>query len=200
MHALSPRSLLTVMVFAASAPAATFHVASYGDDTQAGSRQAPFGSLHGAQQAVRKILGTSGAGEPIDVVIHEGTYYLQAPLVLTPEDSGAEKFPVTWRAEEGARAILSGGTPIPSAWKPAAQPGCWVVDLPRTQPQEEDWNFRQLFIDGKRATRARFPNADASNPFLYATGGDMDHILIRPDLVKASWGSTSDAQVNIVPN
>ncbi len=62
-----------------------------------------------------------------------------------------------------------------------------------------DWNFRQLFVEGSRSPRARFPNADEANPFLYATGGGMDHLIIHPSLVKASWGSAADAQINIVP-
>ena len=54
-------------------------------------------------------------------------------------------------------------------------------------------------MEGKRAIRARFPNADEANPFLYATGGGMDHAIIDPKLVKASWGTAPDAQINIVP-
>jgi hypothetical protein len=71
------------------------------------------------------------------------------------------------------------------------------VDLTGIGPDE--WNFRQLFVDGNRATRARFPNADEKNPFLYATGGDLDHAIIEPALVKESWGRAKDAQINIVP-
>jgi hypothetical protein len=63
----------------------------------------------------------------------------------------------------------------------------------------DGWNFRQLFIGGKRAIRARFPNADEANPFLYATGGGMDHVKIDPKLTKANWGTEPDAQINIVP-
>ncbi len=49
-------------------------------------------------------------------------------------------------------------------------------------------------MNGKRATRARFPNPDAPIPFLYATGGELDHALI-----KECWGRAKDAQINVVP-
>ncbi len=61
------------------------------------------------------------------------------------------------------------------------------------------WNFRQLFVDGRRAIRARYPNVDVANPFLYATGGSMGHVQLASGLVKESWNAEPDAQINIVP-
>jgi hypothetical protein len=70
---------------------------------------------------------------------------------------------------------------------------------------KDQWNFGQLFVDGSRAVRARFPNVTETNPFLYATGavgnpkGAFDHLVITPALIKPSWGTAADAQINVVP-
>ena len=150
-------------------------------------------TLQGAQKIVRQHIA-KGLKEPVNVIIDGGSYYLDAPLALTPKDSGTAKCPITWRAVEGEKVLLSGGVRITGNWKKGAD-GIWSVAMPGVK---DNWNFRQLFVDGKRAIRARFPNADESNPFLYAIGGDMDHALIDPKLVKASWGTAPDAQINIV--
>jgi hypothetical protein len=92
--------------------------------------------------------------------------------------------------------VWSGGRAIPQQWSKDAD-GVWQVDLTGIGPAA--WNFRQLFVNENRAIRARSPNADAPNPFLYATGGDLDHAMIAPSLVKDAWGRARDAQINIVP-
>lgn len=45
----------------------------------------------------------------------------------------------------------------------------------------------RVVLSGKRATRARFPNTDEQNPFLYAIDGSMDHIKLRDGEVKSSY-------------
>lgn len=60
--------------------------------------------------------------------------------------------------------------------------------------QTRPWVFRQLFEDDEMQTRARFPNTG----HLYATGGGVDHMTMRPGEAKASWGDEPDAQVHIV--
>lgn len=60
--------------------------------------------------------------------------------------------------------------------------------------QPRPWVFRQLFEDDELRTRARFPNTG----HLYATGGAVDHMTMRPGEVKASWGDEPDAQMHIV--
>lgn len=177
--------------------AAAIHVAPppLGDDGHPGTAARPLASPHAARDLVRKALA-DGSKQPVEVVFAAGEYILDAPLELRPGDSGTGERPVTWKAAGGARVVWSGGTAIPKRWV-KKENGIWQVDLNGVGPG--GWNLRQLFVDGKRATRARFPNADAKNPFLYATGGGLDHALIDPKLVKESWGTAKDAQINIVP-
>ncbi len=174
--------------------AAEIHVDVQGQDSNPGTKAKPVATLHAAQRIARQHIA-NGLKQPVSILIGEGSYYLNAPLKLTPEDSGTAKCPVTWRAAEGKNVLLSGGIPIAGTWKEETGGG-WSVAVPGVA---KGWNFRQLFVDGSRAIRARFPNADEANPFLYATGGDLDHAMIDPVQVKASWGTAPDAQINIVP-
>jgi len=171
------------------------HVAPHGNNANAGTAEKPLATAQAARDKVRGIIA-QGLTAPVEIVFAAGTYTPASPLELRPEDSGSGKFPVTWKAAPGAKVVWSGGRAIPPKWIKGAD-GVWQVDLKGVGP--DPWNFRQLFVEGKRAVRARFPNADTPNPFLYATGGDLDHAMIAPALVKEAWGRARDAQINIVP-
>jgi hypothetical protein len=84
--------------------------------------------------------------KPAKVVVEDGCYRITGPLVLGPEDSG-----VTWEAAPGARPVISGGVPV-TGWKRGAD-GVWTASWP-----EAGQGFEQLWVDGRRATRARMPD------------------------------------------
>jgi len=176
------------------AHAVDFFVAPDGLDTNSGSKAQPFATMQAAQGAVRRIIA-KGLTEPVHVVFRAGTYSLSSALHLEPQDSGTAACPITWRAARDETVVLSAGRPITGTWT-RTKGGLWYVDVPGVGSA---WNFRQLFVEGVRAQRARFPNATEANPFLYATGGGMDHALVDPKLVKTSWAGP-DTQINIVAN
>gem|GEM_PF-3058326 len=180
---------------AGAARVAVLHVSPLGDDAHEGTVDRPLATPTRARDRARRMIA-QGLTAPLDIVFGGGTYRSGLPLELRPEDSGSSTFPVTWRAAPGARVVWCAGRVIPSQWR-RGEGGVWQVDLSGIGPTA--WAFRQLFVDGKRATRARFPNVDAPNPFLYAKGGDLDHALIEPALVKEAWGRARDAQINLVP-
>lgn len=194
------------LVAAASPAAVLVHVAPDGDDSAGGTADRPLATLQGAQRLVRQHLAAGPAG-PIDVVIAAGSYPMDSALQLGPADSGSAGAPVTWRAAEGADVVLSAGRRVTGPWT-RGEDGVWRTRLEPTAVGGHRratglapgaWNFRQLFVNGRRATRARFPNAGAADPFLYATGGGMDHVLVKPGLAKPGWDRAPDAQINIVP-
>ena len=195
-----------------TAHAATFHVAPSGDDGNRGTEQKPFATLHRARDAARTLKTEHGSREPVDIVVGGGTYVLSETLELTPLDSGTQEYPITYRVVEGEAAVLSGGRRICGPWR-TDDGVVWYSDVPearspalrseqdrpeRYAPRPSQRNFRQLFVDGKRATRARFPNTAAVEPFLYAKGGAHDHIQCYPGEARAVWAEAPDAQVNIV--
>jgi len=148
---------------------------------------------------------------PVEIILRQGTYHIEETLVLEPEDSGTREMPITWRAALDDTVVLSGGRKITGVWR-NGDGNTWYVDVPETRGWKENrdepetyaprpagpWHFRQLFVNEQRAIRARFPNADAKNPFLYASGGSLAHVELPEGQVKAGWQDQPDAQINIV--
>lgn len=94
--------------------------------------------------AIRKAREMRRKGQVSEVTIHllAGTYYLYEPLRLRPEDSGL--------TIQGENAVISGGMEI-TQWK--RQGKLLVADVPDFNGYPID--FRQLWVNGKKATRAR---------------------------------------------
>ena len=134
---------------------ATFYVAPTGKDSNPGTFSKPFATLSRARDAVRGKIA-AGLSEDVLVQIHGGNYVQTQALTFTPDDSGTEKYAITYAAAAGETVALNGGRPI-TGWMKG--PGAvWSTHL--AQVQGGQWYFRQLFVNGKRATRARTPNAD----------------------------------------
>lgn len=142
--------------------AAVFYVAPGGDDRWSGHRASanwtrsdgPFATVQHAVEAARAWKERSGSSEPAHATIYlkSGTYFLKQPLVLRPEDSG-----LTLAALPKAVPVLSGGVRI-AGWKELEKAGkkFWTADVP--QVREGKWYFRELWVNGRRAVRARYPN------------------------------------------
>src|SRR5579859_4135410 len=122
-------------------------------------------------------------GKKATVVLGGGTYFLPETLVLGPEDSGT-----TYRAAPGETVVLSGGRPI-SNWK-KSDDGLLIAQVP------EGLRFNQLFIDGKRRTRARTPNAGA----FFRVDGQLTEdkptkLRFREGDLKPEWAARGDVEV-----
>jgi hypothetical protein len=134
------------------------HVATNGNDGNPGTAAAPFATLAKAQDAVRAKVAAGLSGD-VRVSIHGGVYSLIETLTFGPEDSGTEKYSITYAAAPGDEVVLSGGRRI-TGWKKGAGE-IWTAELPEVKAG--NWYFRQLFVGGKRAIRARTPNAGDKN-------------------------------------
>jgi len=132
----------------------TFYVSSSGNDQNPGNVNLPFATLHRAQEAVRRSRNKS---TPVKVLVREGTYYLNSPLTFGNEDSGSNEAPVIYTAYPGERVTISGGRKLVCNWTPY-EDGIMMARVPPTL------KFDQLFINGKRQIRARYPNYDLSSP------------------------------------
>jgi len=187
------------------------YVALQGKDSNDASIQKPLASFEAAQNAVR-LVKQSGFKGSIEVIVRGGTYYFAETIEFTAEDSGTKSAPIIWKAAEGEKVILSGGKRINGSWK-KGNDGIWFVSIPeaknwkRNDKEAEKYskkpelplNFRQLFVNGKRAVRARYPNDQLDNPFLYSVANTKNEVQIPVGKIKKSWGLESDAQVNLVP-
>jgi hypothetical protein len=99
--------------------------------------------------------------------VREGTYYLPQPLTFEPTDSGASERPITYAVSAGEVVTLSGGRKLDCQWEPY-RGGIMRCELPAVRAGQ--LNFTQLFVNGKRQIRARFPNYDAKNPLVWGSG------------------------------
>jgi hypothetical protein len=144
-----------------SAPA-DFFVALSGNDQWSGKtatrtdHDGPFATLARARDAVRELLKTRGEARPVRVEVLAGTYHLDAPLELGPDDSGTENAPVIYAAAPGDRVVLSGGRRLEGGgWGKANGHKVWMLNIPDVK--QGQWRFRQLFIDNTRRMRTRLP-------------------------------------------
>ena len=139
----------------------TLHVSLDGNDRWSGriarpnegKTDGPLASLGGARDAVRR-LRSSGKRRPVRVQIAAGTYMLHEPVVFTPRDSGASGAPVVYEAAAGARPVFTGGRRITRFER--RDDGAWSAHVPDVAAGK--WTFEQLYVNGRRATRARTPN------------------------------------------
>jgi hypothetical protein len=158
------------------------YVSNSGDDTKTGAREDPFATIQRAQAAVRAHLQSNPG--PVQVFFEAGTYYLGQTLAFTHLDSGTADGCVTYSAREGDLVTISGGIQLQCNWQPYKD-GIMMCHLP--QVESGDLTFDQLFVNGKRQTRARYPNHDQSDPKKFSG-------YIRAD------GSLTDAQINPHPH
>ncbi|MEU7577279.1 right-handed parallel beta-helix repeat-containing protein [Streptomyces sp. NPDC041068] len=96
----------------------------------------------GARDAARTVTGRD-----VRIELAGGTYELSAPLKLGAADSGRSGHTVTWAAAPGADPVLSGGRTV-EGWARNSD-GTWTAAV------AEGVTPRQLFVDGRRAVRAR---------------------------------------------
>lgn len=188
-------ALLILAVAAAPGLAGQFYVAPDGNDAGPGTKAAPFATVPRARDAVRALKARGPLQAPVEVILRGGVYYLPQTIRLEPQDSGTAAAPVVYRAQEGERVILSGGFRIPGPWRPAGG-GIWHADLPANR---KDSNFRQLFVNGRREIRARFPNPGDRPAFLFAQSGEKDWLRVDAGAKQPNWETAAGAEVNVVP-
>ena len=194
------RSFLVVIVLACTVltvarPArADFYIAPNGDDTNPGTKQEPLRSIAEAQQRVREQV-QAGLDSDLRVVLREGTFRPEETLEFGPEDSGTAEHAVIYTAHPGERVIVSGGEPV-KGWK--RNGNVWVAEIPGVK--SGDRYFRQIYVNGRRAVRARTPNLDGEPSRWQMTGAsladDMSRytLTLEPGLLK-SWSNIEDAEV-----
>jgi hypothetical protein len=131
------------------------HVSPISHGKADGSSAHPFPSLVAARDALRTLRRRGDLKAPVQVRIAPGVYRLEAPLVFTPQDGGTAECPVTW-CGDGGRPLVSGARMV-TGWIAGTinDRPCWQVRLPDVKAGR--WWFTQLFVNGRRRLRARFP-------------------------------------------
>jgi len=139
-----------------------FYVAPNGSDTNPGDEAKPFATLARARDAIRQVKAKSGGkvAAPVKVLVRGGKYYPQQTFHLSIADSGTADAPVTYAAYPGETPVISGARRV-TGWKPYRN-GIYVAEIPDTRGQ--GLFFRQLYANGQRQVRARYPKRAPKDP------------------------------------
>ena len=151
------------------------HVSPQGNDAWTGGRaqpqadgtDGPVATLGVARDRVRQARAARPADAPslpVRIVIAAGRYEVSGPLVLSSEDGGTADAPVRYEAAAGSHPVMSGGRRI-TGFKPGDEAsgtgGLWVATFQTVAGPNgtaTPARFEQLFVNGRRAVRARTPN------------------------------------------
>ncbi len=156
-------ALLLTACAACAEPAADLYVAPGGNDAWSGRSQSvhagltdgPLATLDAARDKVRQIRKADPArSTPVVVMLFDGTYELNSPFTLTADDSGTARSPTLYTAAPRQCPLVSGGTLLKDGWA-RTSPGVMRLTIPDVKAGR--WNFTQLFVDGHRRQRPRWP-------------------------------------------
>ena len=130
-----------------------------GNDENSGDISHPLQSIVKAIEIFRSQVVRS----PTTIYLRKGTYYLEETVRLSAADSG-----LTIAGYEDEAPVISGGKLYKFSWKPYSSKlypdlKMFVTDLTDQSPSP----FTQLFIDGRRAVRARYPNGNPETTGLH---------------------------------
>lgn len=153
--------------------AAEIWVAPNGSDTNPGTREQPLLTPARGLRVAREMrrTATQPFNEEVRINLRGGNYPLTEPLFIRPEDSGTATSPTVIAAAAGERPVLSGGVAIHgwtllnenlSGLPESARGHVWMAEVPRFNGRRLE--FRQLWVDGRKAERARTPNAEQMIP------------------------------------
>ncbi len=158
--------------------AATLHVSPRGKQKWSGLLPEPNahdsdGPLPDLPWAFQRLREAPPPG-PVTILLDDGTWFLDEPLVLGPEAPL-----VTLAARPGCRATLSGGRRI-EGFTETARNGrrAWVATLPDVAAGS--WYFRSLYVNGSRRPRTRLP-ADGAWRIREVPGMTFDEFIGPPE-------------------
>ncbi|GHU70535.1 hypothetical protein FACS189413_11010 [Bacteroidia bacterium] len=157
------------------------------------------GSLSGNSLKDRIIALRRSGERNIQVRLKSGVYSLDIPVVVDNEMAGSPKDTlsfvglVTDSCAKDGKAILSGGRQV-TGWKKAGK-GIYKAQLP------EGADFRQLYVNGQPAIRARHPNRDNDTDYgpywriQTLTNNDNDAMLKIKSSEYKHWSNLQEVEI-----
>lgn len=130
------------------------YISPSGNDNNPGTPDKPLATLTGARDKARELRNTSLNDQPVEIIALEGEYFMMQPLLLTEKDAGTAKSPLVFKAEAGTKAVFRGGVQISGFEK--VNEKLWKAFVPQTAWY--NYYFEQLYVNGRRAVRAKSPN------------------------------------------
>lgn len=195
----------------AAAASRTLYVSPSAGPVRDGSSAHPFASPFEAQTALRERRRASSSVGAWTVEFAPGDYQLDKTLTFLPEDSGSPDAPIVWRASAKGDVCFLGARDV-TEWR-VRPDGRWETALPLREDGSAPVWCEQLFVNGRRAKRARFPNSGFLRPIsaketelskgfcqmeLFAAGDDLapfaacspDYLRFTHLVVHHKWSTT----------
>jgi len=184
---------------------ADVYLAPEGQDIALGSVAAPVATLRRALDLARAIRAAEpDRRRPIVIEAAGGTYELEEPVVLTPEDSGTVQAPTVVRAAADAKPVFSGGRRL-TGWKVKGSGDAirWTLEL--EEVARGAWNFAQLFVNDQRRFRPRLPSGGGGSGWFTIAGRadpseqnarrGHDRFVYAPGDLRPDWANLGDVEV-----
>ena len=168
----------------------TLYVSPTGNDANPGTMAQPLRTVGKARDLVRGM--TAGMTADITVYLRGGTYQQTSTLAFSNADSGQNGHYVKYLAYTGEQPIITGGAPI-TGWT-AASNGIYTASGITTP-------FRQLYVNGVKAIRARSPNLGTNGALAFnrLTGADntAQNIQVASSEV-SNWSNFTKVEMHIM--
>ncbi|MES2777822.1 MAG: L-rhamnose mutarotase [Bacteroidota bacterium] len=176
MKRLLPYFFLCLLsCFSLAASAVDIYISTTGSDTNAGTAAEPMATVGAALRKAREMrrINNPAITSDIHIIIKGGEYSFYEPLFIRPEDAGTPQSNTIIEPAPNEQAVFSGGIRIKgwqklkqnSAGLPKAATGnIWVANVPLVDGN--DFNFRQLWVNDIKATRAKDTRGEMMNRIL----------------------------------
>lgn len=166
-----------------------YYVSTNGDDSWSGrlpeanaqGTDGPFASLKAACRAARR----NDLKQQKKIIIHEGQYFFDEPLILTDRDSG-----LNMESAPRAAVYIYGGRKVAN-WRKDGEK-LYSVELPAVK--NGSWDFRVLVVNGRFCPRARLPEKEYFEhlsifdvPWMSTTGGGWKRKPTKEELTTLKY-------------
>ena len=194
------KSVLSLLLFLfcyAGSINAQFYISPNGKGDNPGTKNYPFSSINDALEKIAQMRKNTHLTNDVDIIVRGGTYYITEPIIITPNNwDGNGK--LTIRGEKNNTPIIKGSLRLQHFEKISDK--LWKMDISQFITRNK-LEIQQLFINGRRAVRARTPNEGV----LFKTGdvkespinGTTKTVLKEISLTSEQMNSLKSAQHNI---
>lgn len=167
-----------------------------GSDQNIGNIAHPFKTIEKARETIRSV--NFSMAQDIVVYLRSGTYPIKSTLAFTEKDGGTNGFKVIYQAFPGEKPVLEAGQKV-TGWKRVGS-NIWKA------PVAID-NFRQLYVNGQRAQRARseamYSGTGWPRPYTSFTNENWklekqfypDGIKVSKNAITTAWQNQSDIEL-----
>lgn len=147
-------TLFLCFIFSCSVFSNPFYVAPNGKDTNTGTINSPFATIPGAVEQIQALRNKGELSGNVELIIGQGEYRLTSPIVLS-NNLWDGRDTLFIRGQKGSTPTIKGSLNLGHFEK--VSDTLWQIVVPQFLYYGKQ-NIQQLFVNGKRAVRARTPN------------------------------------------